>query len=294
MPVKNQCVGYAKTANRIFLFFLLTLIIVNTTTAATVDVMIVYDTTASTWVTSNGGMAAFSQDAINRMNQALQNSGLNNHSFRLVHSMSVNYTTTSQSSGLSGDLESLQSGAGAFASVHTARDTYGADLVAMMVDTGSAYGYVGVGYTLWRWSGTPNYGYTVNAIRSVEISHTLTHEIGHNLGAHHAKNQAQSPGPNNNLDGQYSAGWYFTGTNGVSYHTIMAYNRDGFGGSYQSAPLFSTPLKTYQQTIAGDADDGDNSRLISQTIGTIADYKAVPTGSTVPSLNPILDLLLFE
>ena len=274
MMTKRNGTRCNKISLGILFSLLLNLFIINTAAAVIVDVMIVYDTTATTWVASNGGMAAFSQDAVSRMNQALQNSGLDDDSFRLVHSMSVNYTTTSNgTTGLSPDLYPLQSGSGVFEPVHTARDYYGADLVAMMVDTGSAYGYVGVGYTLWQWSGTPDYGFTVNAIRSVEFSHTMTHEVGHNLGAHHAKNQASSPGPNNNLDGQYSAGWYFTGTNGVKYHTIMAYNSDGFGGYYQSAPLFSTPLITHQQTPAGDANDGDNRRLISETIGTIADYK---------------------
>ncbi len=188
--------------------------------AAVVDIMIVYDTTAASWVSSNGGMTAFSLDAVSRMNQALHNSGLN-HQFRHVHSMAVNYQ---RSGSIISDLYALQGGSGAFSAVHGARDQYGADLVAMMVDTGSAYGVVGVGYTLGSWSGNPNYGFTVNSIRSVNISHTLTHEVGHNLGAHHAKNQASSPGPNSNLDNQYSAGWYFTGSNSVKYHTIMAYS----------------------------------------------------------------------
>ena len=68
------------------------LLLVNIATAAVVDIMLVYDASAATWVSTNGGMGAFSQDAVNRMNQAMQNSVLN-HSFRLVHSMAVNYTT---------------------------------------------------------------------------------------------------------------------------------------------------------------------------------------------------------
>ena len=44
---------------------------------ATVDVMIVYDSTAKSWVDSNGGMNAFAADAVARMNQATINSGVN-------------------------------------------------------------------------------------------------------------------------------------------------------------------------------------------------------------------------
>jgi hypothetical protein len=219
------------------------------------------------------------------MSQALQNSGLN-HNFRLVHSMSVDYATSSDgSTPFSQDLSSLQKGSGVFAAVHTARDTYGADLVAMLVDTGSAYGYVGVGYLLRSESGSPNYGFTVDAIQSVEISHTLTHEVGHNLGAHHAKDQASDPGPNQWLDNQYSAGWYFIGTNSKKYHTIMAYNDDGYGNSYQPAPLFSTPLMSHQGTPAGDQTNGDNARLIDQTIGTVAEYRSEQTTTYTLTVN---------
>ncbi len=246
---------------------------------ATLDIMLVYDTTASTWVAGNGGMEAFSQDVVNRMNQAVDNTGLD-MTFRLVHSASVDYTHEDFET----DLNALQTGTGEFSGTHTLRDDYGADLVALLVDTGSPYGWVGLGYTLWRYSGTPNYSFTVNAIQAVDISHTMTHEVGHNLGAHHSKYQDSSPGPNEYLDNQYSAGWYFTG-NGADYHTIMAYNQDGFGNSYQSAPLFSTPLVTYNGGVAGDPDHGDNARLIRDTMDTIAAYRTA-YGSLTVTIDP--------
>ncbi len=265
----------------IFLYLSLTFH-VQVASASTVDVLIVYDTTANTWVSSNGGLATFTDDAVNRMNQALQNSGLTD-SFRLAGTMISSYTTTSDGSvSLSDDLNWLIASS-AIASEH---DNVGADLVAMFVDTGSAYGYVGIGNLLTTWAGNSNAAFSVNAIRSVDTGHTLTHEIGHNLGAHHAKNQASSPGPNPYLDNQYSAGWYFTGTNGTSYHTIMAYNSDGYGSYYTGAPLFSTPLRTYEGTVAGSVQDGDNSRLLSQTFLTVAAYKT-SGGPVVSNPNPV-------
>ncbi len=236
--------------------------------AATIDLLLVYDTTAASWVEDNGGPAAFSLQATEMMNQALDNSGVD-LTFRLVHYMYVDYKT----SDLLDDLEALQQGEEGLAAAHSARDKYGADLVAMLVDTGSASWYVGISYLLTCRSGQPEYAFSVNAVRSVDIRHTLTHEVGHNLGAHHSRYQASDPGPNDYLDNQYSAGWYFTGSNNIAYHTIMAYNDDGYGNLYVEAPLFSTPLVKWQGEPAGDAYEGDNARLIRETRETVSGYR---------------------
>ncbi|EGV27862.1 Fibronectin type III domain protein [Thiorhodococcus drewsii AZ1] len=237
--------------------------------ATSIDIMFVYENGAVSWLGSSSSMDTFSEDVVNRMNMAMQNSG-SDIRFRHAHSMAVNYTYSSFTT----DLTAMQAGSGAFAAVHNARDTYKADLVALLTDTGSAQGNVGLGYLLSSWRGSPSYAYTESAIRSVAISHTLTHEVGHNFGADHASDQKSDPGPNRDLDNQYSSGWYFTGSNGVDYHTIMAYNFDGYGGYYQPAPLFSTPLETFQGTPAGDADSADNTRLLGETGCIIAGYRS--------------------
>ena len=269
--------------------FLLVLLVSSTGLTETVDLLIAYDTTAYSWVGDNGGMDAFSQDVVNRLNFAMNNSEID-LSFRLAHFMSVDYTTTADNSNyFTQDLTNLQIGKGSLKNVHSAREDYSADLVAMLIDTGSAYGYVGIGYLLTSWSGNPDYAYTVNAIRSVDISHTMTHELGHNLGAHHSKDQKYSPGPNEYLDNQYSAGWYFPGSDNRDYHTIMAYNSDGYGNYYLSAPLFSTPAVTWNGGTAGNAAHGHNARLISETRDVVAAYRnslVQKTGSLIVTIQP--------
>lgn len=239
----------------------------------TIDIMLVYDQTASEWVAVNGGMNTFSQDVVNRMNQAMANSGIEIN-FRLVHAMEVDYYTQSTAySSLTRDLYALSDGEGVFSQVHQARNQYGADLVALMIDPGSFSQVIGLAWILGSWAGNPEDAFSVTAIRSVAINHTLTHEVGHNLGADHAKEQIQDPGPNLYLGADYAAGWYFTGQDGVNYHSIMAYSKSG-RASYTEAPLFSTPNQHYQGTPAGDFYDGDNARLINQTRDIIAGYRA--------------------
>ena len=233
--------------------------------AANINVLVVYDTTAKAWVDSNGGgMEAFALDVVSRMNLATANSGID-LTFSLAHATNIAYTH----SDLGADLGTIQS----MAAVNALRDDHAADTVALLVDTGFAYGVVGVGYLLSSYSGSPSYAYCVNAIRAAELSHVVTHEVGHNLGAHHSKYQTSSPGPNTSLN-TYSAGWYFTGNNGVAYHTIMAYNSDGYGNFYNSAPYFSSPLVQYQGVPAGHAQNGDNARSIRSTMDVVAAYRA--------------------
>ena len=197
---RNVCMGAA----------LMFWVIAQALYAETISVLVVYDTGAKTWVDSNGGgMNTFAANAIAKMNQAMNNSGVN-LTFSLAYAGSVSYTY----SDFSTDLSNLRSGAGNLSIVHQWRDTYAADMVVMLEDTGSAFGWVGQGYLLNSLSGSPSYAFTVNAIRSVNISHTLTHEIGHNLGCHHSKYQTSDPGPNTSLN-TYSAGWYFTGNNSM-------------------------------------------------------------------------------
>ncbi len=273
--------------SRIMIILALSLSILsgNAMAATTVDVLLVYETKATTWVNAHGGMATFSQDVINRMNQATLNSGIDLQ-FRLAYAMPVAYTTTSSPTApLSGDLAALQAGTGAFAAVHTARNTYGADLVAMLSDTGSAYGYVGQGYILSTWAGMPTYAFTVSSIQSVAIAHTLTHEVGHNFGAHHARIQATQPGPNPNIDPAFSAAWYLNGTDGKKYHTIMAYNSiDGINWCCYPAPLFSTPLKQYMGAPTGTASD-NNAQVLRETMGLIAAYRASTVTLPTPPSN---------
>jgi len=234
-----------------------------------IDVMLVFDQTAQTWAGANGGVTAFANAVISKMNTAHALSGTE-CSFRLIHVYLSSHTYNTSTEDLGTVLSDLYYEDGGVSEVSDLRDSIGADLVAMMVDTGSAYGTTGIGYLPGSSSGSSRAAFSVNSIRSVNISHTMTHEIGHNLGCGHSKDQASGPGPG---IFSYAAGWYFTGANGTKYHTIMSYNNDGYGNYYQPCELFSSPLLSFQSRVPGDAADGDNARCIRNMKSVIAGYR---------------------
>ena len=101
----------------------------------------------------------------------------------------------------------------------------------------------------------------------------MTHEVGHNMGAGHATavNPAEiTPGPQQY---DYSAAYHFTGNDGKKYYTIMAYNFDGYGNSYEPAPVFSSPLVKWQGVSAGDATH-DNVRTLRATFTAASLWRA--------------------
>ena len=240
-----------------------------------VDVLVAYDTPAAAWARQNGGgITNFATMAVQKMNTVLANCGFaSDFRYRLVGVMTV---AAEGGTDFDGVLAATRDGTGDWAPIATMRDEVGADIVTTLIDTGSANGTTGLGYALENTASFQSFSesaYNVCAVRSVAQSHTMTHEVGHNIGAGHATavNPSQiSPGPQLY---DYSAGHYFTGTDGVAYHTIMAYNFDGYGNYYASAPFFSSPDFTYQGTAVGDATH-DNVRTIRQTYSAASKWRA--------------------
>ena len=230
-----------------------------------IDVLVAYDTPSATWARQNGGgITNFATMAVQKMNTVLENCGLSsNFRYRLVGVMTV---AAEGGADFDGVLAATRSGTGAWAPIKAKRDEVGADIVSTFIDTGSASGTTGLGYSLSSLpiSSFSEHAYNVCAVRAISSSHTMTHEVGHNIGAGHASavdpNQI-SPGPQLY---NYSAGHHFTGSDGKKYHTIMAYYYDGFGNTYTAVPYFSSPNISYMGTPVGDATH-DNVRTIQNT-----------------------------
>ena len=238
-----------------------------------VDVLVAFDRNAVTYAEkSEGGMDNFANMAVAKMNTALANNGMSSFfRFRLVGTMAVDASATDVHTGL----YAIRDSQAGWAAIKAKREEVGADIVTTLIDTGSAYGTTGVGWSLTdssRIAAFADSAYNVCAIRSVAQSHTMTHETGHNMGAGHATAVADVGNRGPQLFG-YSSGHYFTGSDGRAYHTIMAYDSDGYGNSYTEAPLFSSPDCMWAGTVAGDATH-DNAKTIRNTYQYASDWRA--------------------
>lgn len=245
----------------------------------TVDILVNYDTDAATWAKANGGgLETFAETCVQKMNAALANTELTDFfRFRLVGVYEVGGSA-------GGDLEyALLYASGAYtgtlngvswAGVAEERDRVSADIVCTLCDNGSAYGWIGLGYSLMGDSDASSCGFNSCQIRAVANGHTMTHEVGHNMGAGHSDKMADADncGPQYY---EYSSGYYFyVGSTG--YYTIMAYNADGYGNYYSPVPYFSSPDYFYQGVAVGTADKNDNTRTLRQTYQTVAGNRNPP------------------
>ena len=242
-----------------------------------IDYMVVFDASGAAYARTQGGLQAVAEEVVSKMNTALVNSDLySSYRFRLVDVMTVSENYTNLNASASGINNANLSATRTHKEILARRDSSGADMWTTLMDTGSAYGTTGLGWSLSSLSSARSFGsYACNicSIRATLNSHTLTHEAGHNMGAGHSNAPgASDPGPQ--MSGMaYSSGYHFTAADGVWYHTIMAYN-SLTNRFYQPAACFSSPLITVGGSPAGTADKNDNRRVLLQTYPYAAAWKA--------------------
>jgi hypothetical protein len=153
------------------------------------------------------------------------------------------------------------------------RDELGADLVQLLVSSPDL-STCGVGYLLDSLATTNFPAYSVADI-ACAAQYTPTHEIGHNLGSHHAPEDAAS-------------GALFPYSYGFKdpirgFRTMMAYGC--FERTCGRVLNFSSPRVTYLGGVTGTGDRQDNARSISEAAFTVANFRraTVPTTLTPPN-----------
>ena len=227
-----------------------------------IDVMIVYTPNARDWASENGGgIHNVINSAQQRANMVMDNSEVEIN-LNTVHAGEVDYTESGDSAQ---DLMRLTNTSdGYMEEVHEWRDYYGADLVSLFAEV---YDVGGIAWQLDDPDGWPGLGFSLTNVQQASITYTHVHEMGHNMGAHHHKEQDVQPGPGLF---SYSAGWRWSGgRSSGDYVSVMTY-RDPLDETY---PIFSNPDVEHMGDPTGCPIDGDNARTLRETKEVIANYR---------------------
>ena len=240
------------------------------------DVLVVYTTDAVSKVGGTNAMVATVNLAIDETNIAYQESQVS-PKLRLVHHESVSYDVKDSSVSLAA-LRSTSDGI--LDHVHTLRDTYGADLVAMLQDID---GFCGRAYVMTNLSpGFASNAFSVTDYDCATGYYSFGHEIGHNLGCKHGVGDGGTSQGSGLFP--YSHGWRWTGTNSVQYRSILAYSP---GIRIQR---FSNPNVLYQGVATGRptsaSDQAYNALSINNAAVVASQWRTVTTGPTEDNYEP--------
>lgn len=258
-----------------------------------IDVMIVYTPNAENWAATNSsGIQNIINQAMATAQVSADNSDLDIE-FRLVHSHRTEYTETGNSVL---DLQRLTASpsfnpwgnesANYMDEVHQLRDQYGADLVALFSQTEDTGG---IAWVITSESGLPHYAFSITRVQQAD-GRTHAHEMGHNFGNAHSRNQNQNAANDSNRRGifPYSTGWRWTGNDGISYASVMTY----LEGSSQVL-LFSNPDIDYEGvptgSYTGEFAPSDNARSMREVQHVVEEYRTTTTDLDLPSVttNPV-------
>jgi hypothetical protein len=271
--------------------------------SVTIDLMIVYTEPAEQWVkscltigplsdagcTGSRDIATYFDDAVALSQAALDNSNIPIN-LNLVHTYKTNYDETSDNVDGSGErLRRFTAspsfnpwGVGSFMNeIHIERAKYGADMVTGFFDLDDVGG---IGWVLSSPGGAKQYAFTLNRIQQITNTYTLIHELGHNMGNAHSRNQSQAAASDQGGLFEFSTGYRNSfGVSDSGFTTVMGYSQ-----GYTEIPYFSSPGLEYSGEAIGGygvtygpSDAALNNRLV---MSAISSYQPTKVSS------PVLDV----
>jgi hypothetical protein len=253
-----------------------------TTAAATtntiVDLLVVYTSTARVKQGGRAAMNALIALGVDLANQAYSNSQIAMR-LRLAHAAEVAYTETGD---MNTDLVRLRSTSDGFMDqVHTLRNQYKADLVALIVDNGGSY--CGIAYVMTNGprASFASWAFSVTD-RDCVSNNTLTHELGHNMGDAHDRASGGT--------GVYPYSYGYRDPIG-KFRTIMAYPCPNV--SCPRVKYFSNPKIKINGRPAGidhrinPSNSADNARSMNEVRNVIAAWRTgtATSATTSPDLS---------
>lgn len=266
----------------------------------TIDLMIVYTPAAASWMSAHSSINHVIAEAMNTSQLAIDNSEVQ-IDLQLVHTHETDYKEGDDTSGEMLRKLTTKPGVtyswgnefdGYMEEIHDLRDEYGADVVSLYAYVS---GFGGIGWLLRSTDGRPDYAFNVNRVQQMHYSTTMVHEIGHNMGNHHSRNQASNAAGSDGGLFSYSTGWRWTGDDGNGYVSVMTYTEDPDGNKdYTRVPYFSNPDISHQGQPTGSYDEphapADNSLSMNEIRSVIAGYREVPPPPESPPATPVLTL----
>ncbi len=230
-----------------------------------IDVLVVYTPLAKSAMGGAGVIEAEIELAIATSNAAYVNSQIGMQ-LNLVYSGEVDYFETASYSGHLGHLTDPVDGV--MDEVHVLRKDYEADLVALLVDDGE---YCGVAWLMSDLGlGFESFAFSVTSWFCAVDNLTFPHELGHNMGSHHDR---QNAGGDPVFD--YSYGYRYFGAQD-EWRTIMAYS-PGTRIPYHSNPdVFFDGGATGVDIEAPDS--AHNAMSIDNARFTVASFRCSAPG----------------
>lgn len=256
-----------------------------------VDVAVHYTGAARVAAGGTAAIRALINLGITETNQAYADSGV----VQRVNLVLTSEVTYAESGNMSTDLARLRATSDGFMdNVHSLRNTFGADLVHLITNSG---GYCGIAYkmnTVSNAFATSAFGVTKRTC--VSPNYSFAHEMGHNMGLGHDRYITTSNSPYPYCHGYVNQAALVGGAPANKrWRTIMAYNTEcsdnGFGCTrlkrFSNPYLFNTGDRMgVLGSAASSSTDGpaDARRCLNNTRSTVANFRGTVSVPARPTL----------